>query len=238
MRERLADLRRLGASQFDGPALRLIEELVSRAESLKGRAAVHVVERAKARLDLFEARFFEARSRCEALLEKLQKFQSVATLRERFDQGFLKAVESEAGQRLSEIASEDVEAEKARVQKLIEQVKARSVSLDRETRSAVETFENQQDAFLGQLHALGDRLAEALFKETASQARASVIVSRAQNRVPDARGPYNPEALSAHCLKEIASLSPGYLRSILNYFTELQVLEQLEEPHRRGRKKK
>ena len=86
---------------------------------------------------------------------------------------------------------------------------------------------------LATARALGDHLAQSLYREAAEHARAAVVVARAHDRLSETFGPYNPQALAARALAQLEATSPAFLRAYLAGLEDLASLRQLPEPKRR-----
>lgn len=238
MRSRLESLRAQGAEVFDGPGFRFIEGLLDRAEGLDGAAGAHLKRRAADRLSTFEATFASGRAEARATLATLDAAGAdpdgaFADAFARGDYGF---VRREAPRALRRAKTDDVDAARERVVRLARQARSRGLTLPPPLRArlnAATTAPAHAPETLPELRAAGDQLARALFREAADHARSALVVARAADRLPDAVGPYNPEALSARALALVESLSPGYLRATLAGLEDLAALRRLPEPKRR-----
>lgn len=237
MRARLQSLRDAGAEVFDGPGLRFIEALLGQAEALDSAAGEHLRRRAAERLSAFEAAFAAARAEARATLATLAAAGAdpEGAFAEAFARGDYKHVKHEAVRALRLAKTDDIDTARDRVRRLWRQAQARGASLPPSLRARVEVISAETAAEapattpLAELRAIGDRLAQALFREAADHARSALVVARATDRLPAQAGPYNPEALSAQALALVESLSPTYLRAYLTGLEDLDHLRRLPD---------
>lgn len=233
MRARLQSLRDAGAEVFDGPGLRFIEALLGQAEALDSAAGEHLRRRAAERLSAFEAAFAAARAEARATLATLSAAGAdpEGAFAEAFARGDYKHVKHEAVRALRLAKTDDIDTARDRVRRLWRQAQARGASLPPSLRARVEVIsaESGTEAPLAELRTIGDRLAQALFREAADHARSALVVARATDRLPAQAGPYNPEALSAQALALVESLSPTYLRAYLTGLEDLDHLRRLPD---------
>jgi hypothetical protein len=67
-------------------------------------------------------------------------------------------------------------------------------------------------------------LTHALYEASRAELAATLAALRAEADLPEAAGPYNPQALAAATLAELAALSPAYLAALVAHLGELGVL--------------
>lgn len=239
MKSRLDQLRAAGAEVFDGPGFRFIEALLGRAEGLEGLAGEHLRRRAAERLSAFEAAFASAQAEARATLGTLTAAGADPDggFAEAFARGDYKHIKQEAARALRAARTDDVDIARERVVRLWRQAQARGATVPPSLRERVAAVERGPQP-MPELRALGDRLAQALFREAADHARSALVVARAADRLPEQAGPYNPEALSAQALALVEGLSPGYLRAYLTGLEDLDALRRLPEGTPPGKKRR
>lgn len=210
--ERIEALRAAGAVRFDGPALRFIEALITRAQGLDGAVAGRLHARAAARLATFETSMQAAQSQATEALEALDAADADpdGTLRAAFDAGDFKRVLREAPAAHRRAAARDPHAR-----------------LDRLTARAESEGVRVPPTPQADPARAGDHVAQALFRHTADHVHGTVTVARAADRVPADFGPYNADALAARTLATIEALSPDYLRAALARLEDLSALTAL-----------
>ncbi len=234
--ERLETLRAGGGAAYDGPGFRFIEGLVRRAAELDGAAERRLLERARQRLDSFEAELEAARGEATEAMESLESagVDPKGELRAAFDRGDLRAVLRRADRALRLARDDGARAAQRRQERLARQVRARGIVLPADLR---ERLDGASPFAAREARTLGDSLAKVLFRDAAEQARSSLVVARATDQLPDEVGPYNAAALSVQALGLMEAISPGYLRAYLAGLEELSALRALPEPPKRRRRR-
>ncbi len=239
MNERLEHVRHLGGPVFDGPAFRFIESLLQKSEAMDGPAGERLRRRAEARLDTFEQAFHAAQTESAGILAQLQGEGADPGDRfaEAFRTGDFGLLLRDGPRALRQLRSGTAEAARERIRRLLTEVTRRGVRLSDELAAAAEASLDEASRGdprgEGTSRAVGDRLAQTLYREAASHVRAAVVVARAHDKLTDAFGPYNPQALAARALAQIEATSPAYLRSYLAALEDLAALRQLPEQKRR-----
>ena len=227
----LERLREAGGPAFDGPGFRFVEALLQRARSLDGAAADHLLQRARSRLQRLAADFEASRAEAAATLRTLQAAgaDDQGAFGEAFERGDYKTLRHGARRALWQAHAPGLDAARARALRLVRQARSRGVQLTLPFDDGLIARSNEADA-----RALGDQVAQALFRDAADHARSALLVARAVDNVPDAVGPYNPQALIARALGLVESVSPAYLGALLSGIEDLGALRRLPEPKRRG----
>ncbi|MCB9523816.1 MAG: DUF2894 domain-containing protein [Myxococcales bacterium] len=238
---RLTALRAQGAEGFDGPGLRFIEGLLTRAQALAGPARVRLEARALARLDALSDRFHAARAAAQATLIALQAAgaDGDGQFAAGFAAGRFTDLERRAPGALRRAQAQDPEADRARLVRLAREARKRGLPLG-DAGALVEAAEAGAEppaAAPADARAVGDALARQLFKAAADQARSAVVVARAADTVPSHHGPYNPEALVAEALARLDALSAPYLRAWLVGLEDLAGLQALPEARPPGKRR-
>lgn len=239
MNERLEHLRHLGASVFDPPAFRFIEGLLSRAAGLSGAAGERLVRRAETRLQTLERAFLAAQAEAASMLDQLR--QEAADPEDRFATAFTEGdfglILRDGPRVLRQLRSDTAESARERIRRLVLDAQRRGVRLPAGLEDAVSTtlgeggkaeVRAEQTA-----RALGDRLAQVLYREAAEHVRATIVVARAQDRLSEDFGFYNPQALAARALAQLEASSPAFLRQYLALLEDLSTLRLLPAPKRR-----
>lgn len=225
---RLVTLRTAGAAVFDGPAFRFVEALLERASDLDGTAATRIHGRAESRLDGLEAAFERAREEAEAALDGLGPSHP---LRGAFEDGDFKTVLLHAPAARRAAGAGRFEVARQRLERVVEQARAAGVSVPERTWSSVEDYVADggiDDATKeAEARRLSDRLAQAVFRQAAEGARASIAVARANDELPPQVGHYNPQALAAAALTLAESVDAGYLRAYVASLEDLAALRAL-----------
>lgn len=241
MSARIEALRAAGAETFDGPGFRFVCGLFARAAALDGNAAAQLRQRAEARLDRLEAALTAARADAErtlgALIEAGADARAYVAL---FEAGDFKTLQREAPAALR-AARRDRDAYAERALRLAREAEARGLALPAEDQTRIATLqgqgEDEPERAVDADRALGDRLARALFRDTADHARGALVIARAAASVPAEAGPYNPQVLAVQALELAETLSPAYLRAYLRDLEALAVLRNLPEPTRRRKRR-
>lgn len=242
---RLRHLRTLGAEGFDGPGLRFVEGLLSRAEALDGAARARLHARAVDRLGNLETRLEAARTEASTALHAARAAGADAdgALAADFEAGEFSRLVREAQSRLSRARREDPGADRARALRLLREARERGLPLPEALAPEVAALEAESTPPPASVAAsedpdwrrTGDALSQALYREAAAEAHGAVAVARAADGVPEVHGPYNPEALAAQTLATLAALSPAYLRHVLRDLEDLGSLRRLPAPKPAGR---
>jgi hypothetical protein len=237
--ERLEHLRHLGAPVFDPPAFRFIEGLLTRAAGLSGAAAERLERRAVTRLQTLERAFLAAQAEAASMLDQLR--QEAADPEDRFAQAFERGdfglLLRDGPRVLRQLRSDTAESARERIRRLLDDARRKGVRLPAELDTAAATALGEAGKADPRAEttarALGDRLAQTLYREAADHVRAAVTVARAHDRLSDDFGMYNPQALAARALAQLEATSPVFLRHYLAGLEDLAALRQLPEPKRR-----
>jgi hypothetical protein len=96
-----------------------------------------------------------------------------------------------------------------------------------ETKELLRSSPLSEPNVTGRLHELASLLDLVLIREGAESSHATLEVGRMRSIAPTAAGPYNPEALAARALSELAEISPSYLRAYLAELSDLEALTHL-----------
>jgi len=235
-RDRVARLRTEGAAQFDSIGLEFIESLLSRAEKENGGARERLLARAAARVDLFEAAFHQARVSASRAIAQLAEAsgEAPAELEEALARGDAKAAQRGAERKLAAFAMG------ARPVRLPHLARLARAALDRDL-VPIADMARELASLAGEDGALprrskrralllGSALSRALFRESLERARAPLAVARARDNVPEAAGPYNPQALAARALGALDELSPAYAQALVAALDDLASLAAALEP--------
>ncbi|MCK6576014.1 DUF2894 domain-containing protein [Myxococcota bacterium] len=239
MNQRLEHMRKLGAAVFDPPAFRFIEGLLSRAASLSGAAGERLERRAVARLDTLEHAFFAAQQTAADMLDQLRREGADPEDRyaQAFERGDFGLLLQDGPRVLRQLRSGTAEAARERIRRLLADAARRGIRLPGELDEAAAgtlSESGKADPRAEQTaRALGDRLAQTLYREAAEHVRAAVVVARAHDRLSDDFGLYNPQALAAQALAQLEATSPAYLRHYVAALEDLAILRHLPEPKRR-----
>jgi hypothetical protein len=211
VRARLEALRAAGAEVDEGPTLRFVARLLSRAEGLGAPARDQLLARAERRLADLEARFGAARAEAQARLAAVETVggDPDGALAAAFARGAHADVLRRAPEALRRARDPGPAQDRRRLLRLAAQARARGIALPEGLGQVLEAgVDSDADA-----RRLGDALARVLFRDAASQARSALAVARAADGVPPVHGPYNPQALVAETLALLARVSPAYLRA-------------------------
>ena len=238
MKARLERLEELGVAAFDGPGLRFVRALIDRAAQFDGPARAQLTARATTRLDDLEATFETRRREAREALDALRRgaHGSDNELEQAFARGELNQVVREARRRLQRLESAGYATALARLKRLTEQARQRSVPLSEALERQLLIAKRDPPSDDRAARALGDQVAHALFRHAASTVRATVAVARAADNAPSEAGPYNPRVLSALALAALETLSPAYLRAYVAGLEDLAALRCLTESRRSKRR--
>ena len=239
MNDRLENLRHLGASVFDPPAFRFIEGLLSRSAALSGAAAERLVRRAETRIQTLERAFLAAQTEAASMLDQLR--QEAADPEDRFatafTQGEFSLILRDGPRVLRQLRSDTAESARERIRRLVLDANRRGVRLPAGMADAVSSslgHSGKAEPRAEQTaRALGDRLAQVLYREAAEHVRATIVVARAHDRLSDDFGLYNPQALAARALAQLEASSPAFLRHYLASLEDLSTLRLLPAVKRR-----
>lgn len=242
---RLRHARALGAEGFDGPGLRFIEGLLSRAEGLDGAARARLHARALDRLGSLETRLEAARTEATTALHAARAagLDADGALAADFEVGEFARMAREAQARLSKVKRDDPGVDRARALRLLREARGRGVTLPEAFAPEVAALDDDDPLPSAQTGAdpdwrrAGDVLAQALYREAAAEAHGAVAVARAADGVAEVHGPYNPEALAAQVLATLEAVSPAFLRHLLADLEDLSSLRRLPVPKPTGRGK-
>ena len=212
VRARVDALRMRGAREHDAPAFDFIESLLRKSEALSEGAQALLVARAASRAAQLEADFAAARIRAE---NELSAFVDPSeSLRAAFASGSFSTVFRAARRRAASL-----------VPAIDSHWIAWRVRLETKARArGVRPRFNVDGANVAEeVHAL----ATALYEASHAEASATMTAMRATADLPDVAGPYNPLALAAGALAELATLSPAYLAALVTQLAEIGALQAL-----------
>lgn len=229
---RLAALRARGAAVYDAPGLRFVEALLARAHDLDGEAASRLRARAAGRLEALARQLDQDRSTAHALLETLRAAGAdpETEYEKAFESGDFRRLIREAELALSRARSE-AHPDRARLTRLCSQARLQGLGLPSEVEQAL--VADETDA----ARKAADLLAQALFRHIVRDARGTVAIARAADRLPAVVGPYNPAALAGEVLAAAEALSPAWMRSFLSRLEDLGSLHTLPPPPTRKRRR-
>ncbi|MEZ4469262.1 MAG: DUF2894 domain-containing protein [bacterium] len=224
--DRLAALRAAGAAGYDGAGLRFVEALLERAAALDGEAATRLMARAEARLDALTERLHADRSVARALLATLQAADAdpEGEYAAAFAGGDYRRLLREAELALQRARNDGGRPDRERLTRLCGQARHQGLRLPAEVEQALIAEEP------GAARRAADQLAQALFRHVVSDARGTVSLARAADRLPAAIGPYNAAALAGQVLAAAEALSPAWLRTLLTSMEDLGTLSILPAP--------
>ncbi len=239
MTPRLEHMRALGAAVFDPPAFRFVEGLLARAASLSGAAGERLERRARTRLETLEHAFFAAQQTAADMLDQLRREGADPEdhYAQAFERGDFGLLLQDGPRVLRQLRSGTAEAARERIRRLVADAERRGIrlpeSLDEAVAGTLGEAGRADPRAEQTARALGDRLAQTLYREAAEHVRAAVVVARAHDRLSDDFGLYNPQALAAHALAQLEATSPAYLRHYVAALEDLAILRQLPEPKKR-----
>ncbi len=198
LRVELDALASAGARTFDPPAFDFAMALVTKAETLTGAAAARLFARAAMRVSSLAAALAQARTRAEAALASVPDPDG-ALARALRDGAFDRVVR--AARRVARVPPPARDG--AWIARLEAKTRARGMR-----------------PIAGGARAL----THALYEASRAEVAATIAALRAEADLPEAAGPYNPQALAAATLAELAALSPAYLAALVAHLGELGVL--------------
>ena len=212
LRARLETLRAIGARAHDAPAFDLVIALVTKGEALGGIAEARLLARADARTTRLETEYATARARAEAALASTP--DPTGHLAEALAKGTLATV-FRAARRHAFAPAIPVDPHLATWRARLEaNARARGVR----PRAQVASGDARDE-----VHAF----ATALYEASHAEASATMTALKAAADLPIAAGPYNPLALAAGALAELATLSPSYLAALVAQLADIGALQAL-----------
>jgi hypothetical protein len=191
----LAELAADGANDFDPVGLTMVAHLLARAGEREGAARARLARRAAAGVATIAANFAHARDRASAIASSDAE-RAIA--------------------RTGDVAAVVRAARRARA--------ASEYARAGESRWAARTIARASEEAIAHPAASPHALAAALYDRARADVDAALTVTRAADDASASAGPYNPRALAARVLAEIADLSPRYLRAQIERLARLGVL--------------
>lgn len=247
MRGRALALLASGVERFDAAEVRFIDALLERAASSREGVRARLEERAKKHLFALELRFRAAEGRAKDALEQLARYdaETARALRARAEEGDVDGARREAERLLAQRAEQRTAPAFDRLKTALELVERGCSTLPPVVREAHELVEGRQatrDDVAALAHDLANRLDLALLWDGVEQLASMLEVERMERAAPLAAGPYNPEALAARAVGELAALSPSFARAWLAWVKDVESLSRLpptadEKPAKAGRGK-
>ncbi len=237
----LTALEASGARAFDPIAFQFGLTLARRGDDATGVARGRLRARAKVRLQALEARFADARHAATIALDALAEV----------DPGAARALYAELRDgKVTEIAKRAKALTKAQAGAARGQALTRLMRVDQEARrrcpSVPPALEERKRAVYdqgetidaGAVHAVANWYSLLLFRETTAQTRLVDTLADFDREIADEAGPYNPQAIAARTVTQLAEMSPAYIRVVLDQVADLAQAKRLLALDERPAKKK
>lgn len=240
--ELLSSLEASGARAFDPIAFQFGLTLARRGDDATDVARGRLRARARVRLKALEARFADARHAATIALDALAEV----------DPGAARALYAELRDgKVVEIAKRAKALTKAQAGAARGQALTRLMRVDEEARrrcpSVPPALEERKRAIYSQgetidagvVHAVANWYSLLLFRETTAQTRLVDTLADFDREIADEAGPYNPQAIAARTVTQLAEMSPAYIRVVLDQVADLaEAKRQLALDERPAKKKR
>jgi len=236
LRERLGRLQKEGISHFDAIGMSFIEALLSRAETAGGGAGERLFARVEERLDRIEAAFVAAREQAARALAEFEEAggEVPSELEQALARGEFDIVRQSARRRLNELVRGRARIRIPYLPRLAREALERDIKPIEDLAQSLAAMAGEDGLIerrqLGRALLFSSALSRALLRESLERARAPLALARAADNVPEAAGPYNPQALAARALAAVSELSPSYLRAFVAMLDDLAALDAAAEP--------
>lgn len=248
LESRVYALREAGAASYDAADLRFIESLLARAEQASAGTRARLKDRARRHLFALELRFAAARRLASDAIVDLAATTPDAAEKARAlaDEGDVLGARQLAERVRARLSSLKWRRAADRLERVLDLAEERCQPAPPDVaaaRALLLSPDVEGDA-ARRAHALANALTLCLLKEGAERSCAQLEVDRLQRSRLVEAGPYNPDALMAQALDEIAALSPLYLRAYLAWAGDLEALLKLppspaetSKPEKKGRRR-
>ncbi len=232
MERRALALRAAGVERFDAGEIIAIEGMLERAAASREGVRRRLVERARKHLFTLELRFRAAEVQANDAIDQLARQDAAAAklLRARADQGDVDGARRAAERALARGAPARTAPALERVRAALAIVESRCSTLPPVVREARELLEGRralEQDLAARAHDVANQLVLVVLRDGAEQLGSLLEVDRMERGAPASAGPYNPDALAARAIGELATLSPSFARAWLSWVKDVESLSHL-----------